>query len=115
MIEYKDSAENVIVNRDKSRCLPTAKTQRVFTNLDAINNASAELDGWGELPVDEERMDFIQKAHDVRLGELFECAETGGIAPCKMGDIIVEGATVRKSIDRSPVILPDRRPNGQLR
>ena len=97
LIEHKDSVETVIVNRNRSRCLPTAKSQQGFASLESINEASSDLDGWGELPVDNKRLDFTQKAHHERLGDLFECADTGGVAPCKMGDIIVEGATVKKT------------------
>ncbi|MBT8079118.1 MAG: hypothetical protein KJO31_11130 [Gammaproteobacteria bacterium] len=96
LLEHKDAAENVIVNRDKSRCLPTVRSQRVFASVESATKASAGLDGWGELPAVRERTDFISEAHQKRLDELFECEQTGGVAPCKVGNVIVEGSTVRK-------------------
>ena len=97
MVDLKDSAENVIVHKDRSRCLPTVKSQQVFASMERASEASADLEGWGELPADVERQDFIQESHQQRLDELFECEATGGVAPCKMGDIIVEGADEQKT------------------
>ena len=96
LLEHKDAAENVIVNRSKSRCLPTVKSQQVFASVESASKASAGLEGWGELPAVREREDFIEEAHQKRLDELFECEATGGVAPCKVGDVIVEGAEVKK-------------------
>jgi len=96
LVAHRDSAENVIVNKEKSRCLPTVRSHAVFSSLEKASEASADLDGWGELPVGNEQADFTRKAHDARLDELFECDATGGVAPCKMGDIIIEGASGKK-------------------
>jgi hypothetical protein len=96
-VAHSDNVENVIVNKERSRCLPTLKSQQVFSSLERASEASANLEGWGELPVDAKKTDFIQKAHDERLDDLFECDATGGVAPCKMGDIIVEGASANET------------------
>lgn len=97
LITFSDSAENVIVNRDESRCLASASSQKVFASVEAVREAAGGDTEWSEVPSNEARVDFIQKAHLERLGELFECSDTGGVAPCRMGDIIVEGATVKKT------------------
>jgi hypothetical protein len=34
--------------------------------------------------------DFTQVAHNERLASLKSCEETNGVAPCKIGDIILE-------------------------
>lgn len=96
LLAHKDDAENVIVNREKSSCLPTARTQRVYRSLDDANEALAGTAGWGVIPVADEAVDFTQKAHRERLESVPECSEVGGVAPCKIGEIIVEGATEKK-------------------
>ena len=97
LIEHKDSAENVIVNEQESRCLPTVKSQPVYASLERAREASADLEGWGELQPDSKKTDFIEKAHQDRLDALFECDRTGGVAPCKIGNIIIEGADTKKT------------------
>jgi hypothetical protein len=37
--------------------------------------------------------DFMQTAHEERLKAMKACDETDGVAPCKIGDIIVEAAS----------------------
>lgn len=97
LLDHKDSAENVIVNRDKSSCLLTAKKKQLFSTLDDANAALSGSEGWGEPPVANDSLDFTQKAHNDRLANVPECGEVGGVAPCKIGEIIIEGATVRQA------------------
>jgi len=98
IIGYRDSAENVIVNREKSSCLPTARKQQVFLTMDEARAALSEVEGFGQIPISGgEPLDFTQKAHLERLESTPECSEVGGVAPCKIGQIIVEGATEKKT------------------
>lgn len=94
LLQHKDGSENVIVNREKSSCLPTAKKRQVFDSLSDANQALAAIEGWGQIPAaDDDAVDFTQQAHHDRLAEVVDCGENGGVAPCKIGEIIIEGAT----------------------
>lgn len=96
LLAHKDSAENIIVNKEKSACLPTAKKQRIFHSLDDAKNALENTDGWGKIPVADDTMDFTEEAHRERLANIPECSEIGDVPPCKIGEIIVEGSTNSK-------------------
>ena len=97
LLVHKDKSENVIVNKDKSACLPTAKKQQIYSSLDDANNALSGTEGWGRIPVANEALDFTQEAHLKRLDSVPECGEVGGVAPCKIGEIIIEAASEKKS------------------
>ena len=97
LLAAKDQSENVIVNREKSSCLPTARKQKVFRSLDDANQALAGTPGWGELQPTDDTLDFQQQAHQDRLADVPDCGENGGVAPCKIGEIIIEGATEQRT------------------
>ena len=97
LLAHKDSAENVIVDKDKAACLPTVRKQQVFHSLNDANRALSDTEGWGQLPVAEDSLDFTQEAHLERLGSVPECGVVGGVAPCKIGEIIIEGDNETKS------------------
>ena len=97
LLAHKDSAENVIVDKDKAACLPTVRKQQVFHSLNDANRALSDTEGWGQLPVAEDSLDFTQEAHLERLGSVPECGEVGGVAPCKIGEIIIEGDNETKA------------------
>ena len=97
LLAHKDSAENIIVNRDKSSCVPTARKQQVFRSPDDARDALADSEGWGQVPVKNDTPDFTQQSHIERLGNVPECDEVADVPPCKMGDIIIEGASEKKS------------------
>lgn len=84
----KDQSENVIVNRQESGCAPSARESKAFDSLEDARAASGGED-WrdperaGRAPTDQ--------SHAERLKALKSCDETKGRAPCKSGDIIVEG------------------------
>jgi hypothetical protein len=93
LIVTKDAADHVIVNRQKSGCAPSAAKSGTYGSLDAINDANKDTIGWkapGEIGVGKTNQ---TKGHRDRLAELTTCEETEGVAPCKIGDIIVEKAT----------------------
>jgi len=97
LLDHKDGAANIIVNRDKSSCKSTARKQRIYRTLDEANEALTSSDGFDDIPVVSESLDFSQKAHNERLSSVPECADVAGVAPCKIGEIIVEGATENKT------------------
>jgi hypothetical protein len=94
LIELTD---NSIVNKDKTRCTASAIQQQVFESLGEVKPASATDDDWAAPVQDEARpQDFAQVAHQERLAALPNCDEVSGTAPCKIGEIIVEGATEQR-------------------
>lgn len=97
LLAHIDSAENIIVNKEKSSCLPTAKKLQIFRSPEAAKNALADSAGWGQIPAVSDTPDFTQEAHSERLGNVPECDEVANVAPCKIGDIIIEGASGKKS------------------
>ena len=93
MIDVAAGAENVIVSRDNSHCRAAAIQSEVFSGVDEANAYFAGTEGWGVLTGDEEPADFTQSAHQDRLKNLHECADVANVAPCRVGEIIIEAAT----------------------
>ena len=96
LLEHKDSAKNIIVDKEKAACLPSARKQQIFHSLDDANLALSNTEGWGQIPGADDDLDFIQEAHLERLGSVPECIEVGDVAPCKIGEIIIEGSSESK-------------------
>lgn len=99
LIAMKDEAEYVIVNRQKSGCAPSAAESETYASLDAINEAHKDTVGWRMSGNDNARRIEVNKNHSERLSELMPCEETGGVVPCKIGDIIVEEESTGDSVD----------------
>lgn len=95
LIALKTESENVIVNAGRSSCTPSARQQQVFVSLDAINDANEETDGWQAPTTDKTDPAPSRLAHQQRLDGLKSCEDSRGVAPCKVGEIIIEGATPR--------------------
>jgi hypothetical protein len=98
MIDLAARADNILVDRQKSDCNPGVKETLVFASgEDARSSMSSTQDIVlidGKMPPP----DFMQSSHNDRLQDMQSCAETDGVAPCRIGDIIVEAAAeVRKS------------------
>ena len=93
MIDVAAGAENVIVSGDNSHCRAAAIESEVFSGVDEANAYFAGTEGWGVLTGDEEPADFTQSAHQDRLKNLHECADVANVAPCRVGEIIIEAAT----------------------
>ena len=93
LIELKDEAENVIVDRRKSGCSPSAIEVEAYENLGAINSALGDKPGWRTAEAPEARRAAVTAEHRDRLAALKSCDDTNGVAPCKIGQIIVEEAS----------------------
>ncbi len=93
LVSLKDQFENVIVNRERSSCTPSARQQDVFASLDEAKSAASDDAGWREPQDGELQMVASSVSHQGRVEKLKSCEETLGLAPCKIGDIIIEGAT----------------------
>jgi hypothetical protein len=93
LVSLKDGADNVIVYKDKSRCAPSARHQPVYASLQAVNKELAGSPDWLAPEVADAPADFTQSSHQERLATLSKCEDVSGVAPCRIGDIIIEGAT----------------------
>ena len=93
MISLKDQLENVIVNRQRSSCTASAREQNVFASLDEAKSAASDGVGWRDPQDGEIQMAASGVSHQGRVDKLMSCEESLGLAPCKIGDIIIEGAT----------------------
>jgi len=74
----------------------TATETEVHANLDAINEAHQDTANWRAPGENDVRRTRGIKDHRERLDMLMSCEETSNIAPCKIGDIIIEDATGNK-------------------
>jgi len=99
MISLKDQFENVIVNRQRSSCTASARQQDVFASLDEAKSAAGNDAAWRDPQDGEIQMAASSASHQGRVEKLTSCEESLGIAPCTMGDIIIEGATSGRPVD----------------
>ena len=93
LIAAKDGLENVIVNRQKSRCVPSAVESEVYESLESISNTHQGEPGWRKPDETDLRRQRVNQDHEERLKSLMPCEDTSYVAPCKVGNIIVEDAT----------------------
>jgi len=93
LLDLKEASDNVIVNRQASRCAPSARQTDAFASLEAINEAYKDKTGWHVPGENEDAPSVSHAAHEDRLRKLKTCDETSGVTPCKIGDIIIEGAS----------------------
>ena len=92
LVTLKEESESVIVDARASGCRATAVQREVFASLAAINEANLDTDGWEAPEAGDAKPRASGIAHQQRLDSLQTCEETGGLAPCKIGSIIIEGA-----------------------
>jgi hypothetical protein len=92
MVTLKSESESVIVDAERSSCAPSARQREAFASLGDINAAFQDMAGWQAPDVDDSGPDFTQASHAERLSEMKTCEESNGVAPCKIGEIVVEGA-----------------------
>jgi len=93
MIWLADGATDVIINRDKTSCTASAIERPVFASASDIKAETGDAAAWRPPSASKQADDFTQKAHKERLASLQSCDEVNGVAPCKVGEIIIEGAT----------------------
>jgi hypothetical protein len=97
MVSLKEQSQSVIIDPSKARCAATARKHAVFATLSDVEAASRDLAGWTKPEVSEPETGPIRASHVERLGTLPECEQTGGEAPCKIGDIIIEAGSAGDS------------------
>lgn len=100
LITLKGASETVIVDKNKSGCAPSARQHRVFSSLADVADSTADTAGWRAPDVVEEpRSGRARQLHQARLDALKTCDESYGIAPCKIGDIIIEETTEGEPVE----------------
>lgn len=93
MVDLAARADNILVDRERSDCKPGVKQTQVFASGD---EARASMTGGASVLLINDEVppaDFMQTAHNDRLKDMQTCEESDGVTPCKIGDIIIEGAT----------------------
>lgn len=99
LIDYSAAAENVIVNAQRSSCLPTVVEQTVYASVAEANEELSDTEGWGRLASNQQAREDeaagdgdgeTAAAHQQRLASLPACEDVNHRPPCKVGQIIVE-------------------------
>ena len=93
LLTLKDESDSVIVNPDKSMCVAAARERPVFASLDDLQGANPDGASLMVLEDGANEPSATLVAHQERLASLKTCEETKGVAPCKVGEIIMEGAS----------------------
>ena len=97
LVAVKDSSESIIVNKEKTRCAPSARQHPTYSSLADI---SVDDDtAWIGPSTGEPATDTMRAAHQSRLEALPSCDESKGVAPCKIGEIIIEEAETPRKIE----------------
>jgi hypothetical protein len=90
MVDLAARADNVLVDRQRSDCKPAATESVVFADANDAQSSLANSEDFVLIDSDSPPPDFMRAAHDERLASLKSCDETNGVAPCKIGQIILE-------------------------
>lgn len=90
LIEYKSNADNIIVNAEKSQCLPTVRQSRTFDSLQQANRELGDVENWDAPQVEQAEPPESAAEHTTRLEKLPDCDNDYSVTPCKVGQIIVE-------------------------
>lgn len=93
LLTLKEASDNVIVNPDRSACAPAARERPVFASVDELRGSGADGAPLRVLDDGAAEPSATLVAHQERLAGLKTCEETKGVAPCKVGEIIMEGAS----------------------
>lgn len=99
MLDLAARADNILVDRQRSDCKPAAKESIVYADADDARSSLADAEGFVLIDSEAPAPDFIQSAHDARLAKLKSCEQTNGVAPCKIGEIIIEAAAETKKTE----------------
>lgn len=99
LIAVKDASETIIVDKKKSRCSPSARQHAVYANLADVSTAVADDEAWIAPDAQAPVKDSMKKAHQERLESLPACEDSKGVAPCKIGEIIIEEAEAPKQVE----------------
>lgn len=99
LITARDASETIIVDKQKSRCAASARQHEVYANLAEVSAAAADSEAWVAPQAQSRAADSTKQAHQERLANLKSCDEADGVAPCKIGEIIIEEAQAPKKVE----------------
>ena len=94
LVSLKQASASVIIDPARASCAPTARQQRVFASLDAIEQANRDKDNWKAPATADTSPGVALVSHRERLASLPDCDADGAEAPCKVGEIIIEAGDV---------------------
>lgn len=89
-IKYSSSADNIIINADKSQCLATVRQTQTFRTLQQANQELGNIENLETVPVEQNAPAESSTEHAARLEKLPDCNSNYSVTPCKVGQIIVE-------------------------
>ena len=92
LVAAKDTLDTVIVDKEKTRCVASARRQAVFASLSDVTRTLDESETWVEPEAEAPLADVRQDSHKARLESMPTCEASKGVAPCKIGEIIIEEA-----------------------
>ena len=93
LVTLKTESDQVIIDPAAARCTPSARRSEVFPSLDAINDRHGGSEGWRSPDPVEASPDTERNAYEARLASLPDCGAADGVAPCRIGQIIIEEAS----------------------
>lgn len=93
LVSLKQESDKVIIDADNASCTVSARQSKVFTSADGVGEAVGDDKNWRPPKTDGPRPGADKGAHQERLASLPACGEAAGVAPCRIGDIIIEEAT----------------------
>lgn len=99
LMSLKQAAENVIIDPSSASCTISARQRAVFATLDDARVASRDLGAWSAPDAQQRSPDYLKVSHQERLDTLPNCEENDGVAPCKVGQIIVEQGAPTNNVD----------------
>ncbi|MGI9248674.1 MAG: hypothetical protein ACR2QI_06635 [Woeseiaceae bacterium] len=99
LVTLKDASDSVIVEKSKSSCAPSARQQSVYASLAEVAGSVEDKQGWRAPDITEPPPGSTRKVHEARLESLPTCEKTKGVAPCKIGEIIIEDATHQEPVE----------------
>ena len=105
LVAAKDTQDNVIIDKERTRCAASARQQPVFSSYAEVAASIDESQPWVEPDRAAPAADARGESHNARLDSLPTCDDAKGVAPCKIGEIIIEEASTS---EKSEVWRRDR-------
>ncbi|MGI9232159.1 MAG: hypothetical protein ACR2RD_00875 [Woeseiaceae bacterium] len=99
LVTLKDAADNIIIDKSKTGCEATARRQAVFASPAQISESVGNEVAWRAPDVEERVAATVDTNYQTRLERLKTCDATGGVAPCKIGEIIIEKAGTGEPVE----------------
>jgi hypothetical protein len=99
LMNAKDALPTVIVNKAASKCVATALEQEIFASPYDVAGTVTDDTAWRAPDTGEAASTSSSKQHQSRLQSLPTCEASKGVAPCKIGEIIIEDETGSEPVE----------------